>query len=918
MKLMLNRHDWKQVIDEKCGNREGFRPFFTSLLQTVTGDYVSHESALKNTLAQCKDTEAELKSEQSQIKNTNLLYSRNFSILTEALKSVFEFIILENHSLQLNKLFGLGDIQEAKNGFVHNFITFYVNQRLSSTLARADVVQFVGTVIGEQSGESDSLEFLQIMSEFSQDNDNFSNFCSNNLYRTLNLDNPTVDTLQWNPSAGDQMTPQDGIKEFASSALQFRTHASKLLLDEYVKGCADSWRKLTSLSERRHSSSLKEDEISPEPVNKEANGSTTPKTHNFPVLKDIEKRALRLSSSLSSLFIGGEILRADFLTALLEYSSKRKHEKKEKKEYISKSLYELASETHRLLMAELEPGGQSLLRNEIDERRCALCSLQDKHPVGGRLIHMRKHEWIHDNCAYWSEGITEWQFKGGLEVYQAIKKAKSSNCAECGQSGASIAGHIDPNKKMHLICALKSKAVFSFSATERKVYHLEAWVKHSLSTYQKHYKNCNPLFFLFCASMELITTFRLSKRLFIVKRYVKGVMSESIKSDYVTDLGTSIRELHLKHKNDALAEGRNLRPLISRIGSLFVLNLADAAALPDLQKTGQLLSKVRNQFMLGLRRDKLAAMDDYCEGKKEILSIMIHRWLVARLVPVAPAAAHDAPEPTFELYALESDLSKASGIFTIQVAQVPCSVFMERVRKFYDQETSGFNLSDLQFRLVDPSHHIDVLFRKMGLCYGEMRAYLCTALKSSLERLRQSQFNFKNYADYQHIFYQSGLEQHILLDIGEKHSIYDRLKLIWQINSDLESSRDFQRDSRYIQEKQLLGCRSKLNPKSRSFNKGSPFQQHNNDNHRFAEKLILQLANQKPAKNSSEVPQTSALQLKRKVNPLHKNTEKTSTVLKKGYQAYKPLNTMVAPSKIHKYGKLSVNRSLRWQVFPER
>jgi hypothetical protein len=890
---MVNEFDWKTKLNDLCQSETGFRAFFTGLLESASGDYISYESLLKIKLADSKEAETELKSQQLALKNSNLLYSRNFSILTDALRIVFETIVLEKHFSQIKKIFGLTEIQEARGGLAANVASYFVRTRLG-LLGRPEVAAFLGAVVADLSSEAESPELAKLVAAFSEAAD-FEHHCAH-WVPTIKIDNreslelANLEELQQNkPSESEVNGHQQDFKH---------------KLDSVVKEWTSRWRSDSEISPWKSSSLQADAHLKEADHSLEQNGSITPKTHNFPLLKDIEKRAQGLSSNLVNYFIGGEILRVEFLKALLEYSTKRRQDKKEKRDLIAMALSQLASETTRLLMAEFEADQGNLIRNELDDRKCSLCHQGDHYSICGRLIHMRKHEWIHECCAYWSEGISEWPFKGGLEIYQVIKKAKSCVCPECMRTGASISGHVDPNKKYHLTCALKNRVVFSIGTNERKVYHVDAWIKLCLSTFQKHYKNCNPLFFIFCMSMELITTFKIPKRLFIVKRNVKGVASEAIKSDLVTDLGQSIRELHHRHSLDHSSENRTVRPTISRIGSLIVINLTDALALQDLQRTSQLLTKIRNQFILGLRRDKLPVTEEYTEGKKDIYSLMLQNFLVARQVTEEGLDAGSPGCINFDVYSLETDINKSSNMFTIRVCRVPGPIFEERIRKFSSQEISKLSLSDFEWTLIDPTNHIETLFYKMGLCYGEIRTYLYTSLKHSFEKLTQSQLNFKNYSDYQHIFYQSGEEQHILLDICEKNSIYDRLKLIWQINSDLENSKDFQRDTRYIKEKNLLGSRSKLNPKSRSFNKGFPFQQSNNDQHRFAEKLILQLANQKTSRLQSEIPLSNSVQMKRKTNSLQKNADKTHTVLKKGYQAYKPLNTMVAPSKIHKYGTL--------------
>ena len=117
-------------MESPIETKEPFRNLFMRLLESLRGEYISNESATKLKLLEDKSFENELKSEQISRKNVNLLYSRNFAILADALKSVFESTVLERHALQLKKLFGLTDIQELRGGVMANFITYFINQKL--------------------------------------------------------------------------------------------------------------------------------------------------------------------------------------------------------------------------------------------------------------------------------------------------------------------------------------------------------------------------------------------------------------------------------------------------------------------------------------------------------------------------------------------------------------------------------------------------------------------------------------------------------------------------------------------------------------------------------------------------------------------------------------------------------------------
>lgn len=902
-KLLLNREDWTIVIEDLCQENQGFRDFFIKVLEKASGEYISYESEMKFRLSEDKDFETKTKHEQSASKDSNLLYTKNFSTLLEALKSIFEATVVESHASQLLTLFDFADIHELKAGLVLNFLTFFITHYLSSVLKHPSIVKVVAAIIAEQASEAEAENFVQAVQWFAGDCSAFDDHFFRLDGFEGSLGRPTSLIAPFNDVDQSRYTENIENQEELPTPISFKHQENKQILDQYVKDCHLIWRSALEGSQQNKNSPPSQPQSPTLSHSKVQNGSVSENTVNFQMLKELDHKSTSLNSTISNYFVGCEILRVEFLKAILEYNLKIRTDKKTKRDLISKGLYQMAAEVTQGLCQELESLENASIGEEMDERRCVLCNGKDKYSLGGRLIHLRKQDWIHYNCALWSEGVTEISF-GGLEVYQAVKKARTVVCPECLMIGASISGHPDQNKKYHLHCAVKNRCVFSICQSERKVYNLDAWVKNNLNVLQKHYKHCNPLYFLFCTSLEMITSFKATKRLYIVKRQLKGVMSESIKSDTILDLNNSLKELQLKKKATALTDNRQQLPTISRIGGLIVVSLLDKTAVPDSHKTSQQISKLRQQFMLSLRRDMNSVAEEFSEGKKEIYSLMLHKWLIARQLSKTETTPTNASQIEIELYEMTTDLNKPSGLFTIRKARTSGNLFKQRLEHLYSGEIYDIDFPELDWTTVRPEDHVKVLFHNMGLCYGEMRSYLFNTLKSSMEKLKQSQNNFKNYSDYQQIFYQSGPTQHILLDIEEKYSIYDRLKIIRDVNLELESSRDFQRDTKYVQEKQLLGCRSKLNPKSRSFNKATTFQNTRNDNYRFAEKLILQLANQNGGKSQADQPVATSGQVKRKSNAVQKNTEKSTSILKRGYLTYRTLNTMVAPSKIHKYGKL--------------
>ncbi|XP_011298309.1 histone-lysine N-methyltransferase trithorax [Fopius arisanus] len=75
-----------------------------------------------------------------------------------------------------------------------------------------------------------------------------------------------------------------------------------------------------------------------------------------------------------------------------------------------------------------------------DTRCCALCkSLGDGQGTReGRLLYCGQNEWVHSNCALWSNEVFE-EIDGSLQnVHNAISRGRQIRCSECGKKGASI------------------------------------------------------------------------------------------------------------------------------------------------------------------------------------------------------------------------------------------------------------------------------------------------------------------------------------------------------------------------------------------------------------------------------------------------------------------------------------------------
>ncbi|XP_053972462.1 histone-lysine N-methyltransferase trithorax-like isoform X1 [Hylaeus volcanicus] len=78
--------------------------------------------------------------------------------------------------------------------------------------------------------------------------------------------------------------------------------------------------------------------------------------------------------------------------------------------------------------------------NVEDSRSCCLCKgLGDgQETKEGRLLYCGQNEWVHSNCALWSNEVFE-EIDGSLQnVHNAISRGRLIRCSECGKKGASI------------------------------------------------------------------------------------------------------------------------------------------------------------------------------------------------------------------------------------------------------------------------------------------------------------------------------------------------------------------------------------------------------------------------------------------------------------------------------------------------
>ncbi|XP_066586233.1 histone-lysine N-methyltransferase trithorax [Prorops nasuta] len=103
-----------------------------------------------------------------------------------------------------------------------------------------------------------------------------------------------------------------------------------------------------------------------------------------------------------------------------------------------------------------------------DGRSCCLCKgLSDgQETKEGRLLYCGQNEWVHANCALWSNEVFE-EIDGSLQnVHSAISRGRLIRCTECGKKGASVGCCAkNCNNTFHYPCARSISLTFNNDKT---------------------------------------------------------------------------------------------------------------------------------------------------------------------------------------------------------------------------------------------------------------------------------------------------------------------------------------------------------------------------------------------------------------------------------------------------------------------
>ena len=106
--------------------------------------------------------------------------------------------------------------------------------------------------------------------------------------------------------------------------------------------------------------------------------------------------------------------------------------------------------------------------HSLDERKCLFChQIGDGKPNGpGRLLNYDCDQWVHLNCALWSEEVYETTNGALINVQAAFVRGQEQECSRCGHYGATVACHKTKcPMEYHFPCALLVGCMFFVDKT---------------------------------------------------------------------------------------------------------------------------------------------------------------------------------------------------------------------------------------------------------------------------------------------------------------------------------------------------------------------------------------------------------------------------------------------------------------------
>lgn len=114
-----------------------------------------------------------------------------------------------------------------------------------------------------------------------------------------------------------------------------------------------------------------------------------------------------------------------------------------------------------MMIPEINQSFDEKKEGPLDNIECICCKLQGDRVLSGRLLFVGFDQWVHANCALWSQDVYE-DLEGGLINFLiAYKRGLTYICQHCYMSGATIiCSSKKCQAKLHFHCAMQANCAF--------------------------------------------------------------------------------------------------------------------------------------------------------------------------------------------------------------------------------------------------------------------------------------------------------------------------------------------------------------------------------------------------------------------------------------------------------------------------
>ena len=178
-----------------------------------------------------------------------------------------------------------------------------------------------------------------------------------------------------------------------------------------------------------------------------------------------------------------------------------------------------------LYRMQITVGPDKNSQNQIidDMRQCLFCHLIGDGVADGpgRLLNINVDQWVHLNCALWSEDVYETVNGALMNVETALKQSSTLSCTHCNQNGASVR---------------------CFKPRCTNVYHLSCAVKDNCVFYKNKTSYCS-MHVLKNEKDNELTTLSVSRRVYVHRdenRQISSIMKSSTNNKYLLRVGSLI------------------------------------------------------------------------------------------------------------------------------------------------------------------------------------------------------------------------------------------------------------------------------------------------------------------------------------------------------------------------------------------